>query len=66
MLEGCGVGPFPERGLDEAFGLAVGLWRVGLGLDVLEAELPAGAGEGLGFVAAAIVGHDAFDGDAGP
>src|SRR4029077_4017883 len=50
--------------LDEAFGLAVGLWRVGLGLDVLEAELPAGAGEGLGFVAAAIVGHDAFDGDA--
>src|SRR5438105_15692847 len=42
---GCGIGlgvsPFPERGLDEALGLAVGFRRVGLGADVLEAEVAA-------------------------
>jgi hypothetical protein len=42
MLEcGC-VGPFSERRLDEAFGLAVGLRRIGFDLDVLDSDLLAG------------------------
>ena len=58
------VGPLSECGLDEAFGLAVGLWGVGLGADVLDAQLPAGVTEGEGFVAASVVGHDTGHGDA--
>ena len=59
-----GIGPFPEGGLDEALGLAVGFGRVGLGAEVFDAELPAGVAEGEGFITTAIVGHDAGDGDA--
>src|SRR5215207_5495159 len=58
---GPGIGLLSERGLDEALGLAVGLGRVGLGSDVLELEPFAGAREGEGFVAGAVVGHDAGD-----
>jgi hypothetical protein len=47
MLEGGGIGPLSERRLDEALGLAVGLRAVGLDLDVLDAELLAGVGEGF-------------------
>src|SRR3954452_6815828 len=54
---GLSVGPFAQGGLDEALGLAVCLGRIGLGPDVLEAELAAGAAEGLGAIAGAIVGH---------
>src|SRR5690349_8557346 len=61
---GSCVGPFPERGLDEAFGLAVGFRRVGPGADVLELQALTGAREGEGFVAGAVVGHDACDRDA--
>ena len=43
---GACVGPFPQRGLDEALGLAVGLGCVGPGSDVLELEPFAGAIEG--------------------
>ena len=64
VLEGSGVGPFAERGLDEALGLAVGLRRVGFGSDVPDAELLAGARESFGLVAASVVGHDALDSDA--
>ena len=63
MLESGGVGPFSERGLDEALGLTVCLRGIRFDLDVLDAELLAGAGEGFGEIAAAIVGHDALDGD---
>ena len=35
---GVGVSPFAEGGLDEALGLAVGLWGVGAGEAVLETE----------------------------
>ena len=56
---GLGVGPFAQRGLDEALGLAVGLGRVGPGADVLEAEIAAGLAEGLGAIAGAVVGHHA-------
>ena len=59
-----GVSPFSERGLDEALGLAIGFRRVGLGADVLDAQLLASIAKGESFVAAAVVGHDAGDGDA--
>src|ERR1700709_1663438 len=61
---GLSVGPLSECGLDEALSLAVGFGRVGLGTDVLDAEVPTGVAEGEGFIATAIVGHDAGDGDA--
>ncbi len=64
MLECGGVGPFSECGLNEALGLAVRLRGVGPDPDVLDSELLAGAGEGFGEIAAAIVSHDAFDGNA--
>ena len=64
MLEGSGISPFSQRGLDEAFGFAVGLRGVRLNPDVLDSELFASAGEGFGEVAATIVSHDAFDGNA--
>ena len=47
--------------MDEAFGLAVGLGRIGLGADVLEAKAHAGFAEGKGFVAGAVVRHDTLD-----
>jgi hypothetical protein len=43
--------------------LPLGLWRVGPGADVLEAEIAAGIAEVEGFVAGAVVGHDAGDPD---
>src|SRR3954466_2001820 len=53
-----------KRGLDEALGLAVCLGRIGLGPDVLEAEIAAGAAERLGAIAGAIVGHHTGNRDA--
>src|SRR5262250_1896681 len=64
MLEGSGISPFSQRGLDEAFGFAVGLRGVRLNPDVLDSELFASAGEGFGEVAATSVSHNAFDGNA--
>ncbi len=58
------VGPFAQGGLDEAFGLSIGPWCVGFGADVLDAKGFAGIAPGEGPVAGAVVGHDAFDGDA--
>ena len=51
-----GIGPFAQRGLDEAFGLAVGFRGIGPCADVLQSETLAGLGEGLGAVAGAVVG----------
>jgi hypothetical protein len=45
VLEGSGISPFSQRGLDEAFGFAVGLRGVRLNPDVLDSELFASAGE---------------------
>src|SRR6516225_2120762 len=64
MLVGSSISPFSQRGLDEAFGFAVGLRGVRLNPDVLDSKLFASAGEGFGEVAATIVSHDAFDGNA--
>ncbi len=35
---GLDIDPFAQRGLDEAFGLAVGLWRKGSGSDMAQAR----------------------------
>src|SRR5512147_586402 len=61
---GASVGPFMQAGLNEAFGLAIGPWRIGFGQDVLEAELLARLRKGSGAIARTIVGHDALDLDA--
>src|SRR4051812_10968507 len=61
---GLSVGPFAQGGLDKALGLAVCLGRIGLGPDVLETEIAAGAAEGLGAKAGAIVGHHTGNRDA--
>ena len=60
----AGIGPLPSDGLDEAFGLAVGLRPVRTGEAMLEAELTAGVGEELGAIRGAAVGEDALNGDA--
>src|SRR4051794_25099129 len=61
---GLSVGPFAQGGLDKALSLAVCLGRIRLGPDVLETEIAAGAAEGLGAKAGAIVGHHTGDRDA--
>src|SRR5215469_17635066 len=58
---GARISPLSQAGLNETLGLAIGLGRIGLGADVLEAEALAGLLEGKGFVARAVVGHDALD-----
>jgi len=44
------ISPFAGDGLDEAFGLTVGLRAIGFGEEMLEAELLAGGGKELGAV----------------
>ena len=56
-----GVGPLAQQGLDEAFGLAVGLGRVRPGAEVAQAEHPAGLAKEARDVARAVVGHHALD-----
>jgi hypothetical protein len=58
-----GIFPFMQRGFDEALSLAVGLRRVGLGPDVLQAKLPADVPEGDG-ADGVLVGHCISEGDA--
>ena len=60
----AGVSPLAGDGLDEAFGLAVGLGAVGSGEAVLDAELEAGCGEEFGAVSGAAIGEQAGNGDA--
>ena len=64
MGVGVSVGPFAQGGLDEALGLAVGLWSVGSGEAVLEAESGDGGAHGVGAVAGTVVGGDALSVDA--
>ena len=63
-LVGPGIGPFPQCGQDEALGLAIGLWRVGLGAEVAQPQALAKPGEAPGFVASAVIGQDPPEGDA--
>ena len=46
VLIDAGVGPFAQRGLDEALGFAVGAWAVGSGAEVAKAEPATSRGEG--------------------
>ena len=61
---GTCVGPLAGDRLDEAFSLTVGLWTIGLGEEMAQAELLAGGGEEFGAVSRAAVGEDALDVDA--
>ena len=56
MRIGVGVGPLPEGGLDEALGLAVGFWSIGLGETLLEAEGGSGRAHEMRTITRAIVG----------
>lgn len=60
----AGVGPLAGEGLDEAFGLAVGLRAIGTGEEMTEAQRLAGGGEEFGAIGGALVGEDGLDGDA--
>ena len=60
---GACVGPFAQRGLDEAFGFAVGSRGIGPRSDVFHFELSAQFCEAFRAVAGAVVGHDAGEGD---
>ncbi len=60
----AGVSPLTSDGLDEAFGLAIGLWAIGSGKEMADAQLVAGGGEELGAVGRAAIGEDALDEDA--
>ena len=58
------ISPLASDGLDEAFGLAIGLRAVRFGEEMLEAQLVAGSGEELGAISRAAIGKDALDEDA--
>jgi len=73
-VKGCGafsagcvdraVGPAAEHGADEAFGFSVGLRAPRAGAEVSDSECAAGDGVDGRAVGRAVVGQDAFDGDA--
>jgi len=44
------IGPLTSDGLNEAFGLAIGLWAIGFGEEMFEAELLAGGGKEFGAI----------------
>ena len=44
---GASISPFTSDGLDEAFGLAIGLGAIGTSEEMAEAELVAGLGKEL-------------------
>ena len=56
-----GVGPFAQRGLDEARGLAIGFRRVGFGAQVLDFEQAQGLGVAMESEADTVVGHDVLN-----
>jgi len=64
VLVEASVGPFAQRGLDEAFGLAVGTRGVGARAEMADTELPTSVGELAGVVAGSVVGEDAANGEA--
>ena len=61
VLVGERVGPFAQRGLDEAFGLAVGLWAIGAREALRDAQLAAGLPEGPRAEGTAVVGQQPLD-----
>ena len=61
---GTSIGPLAGDGLDEAFGLTVGLRAIGFGEEVGEAEFMAGSGEDFGAISRAAIGEELLDGKA--
>jgi hypothetical protein len=59
-----GIGPRAGDGLNEAFGLAVGLRAIGFGEEMFEAEFEAGGGEEFGAIGGSAIGEELLDGDA--
>jgi hypothetical protein len=57
------VSPLASDGLDEAFGLAIGLRAIGFSEEMGEAELAAGGGEEVGAVGGAAICEETLDGD---
>jgi len=57
-VEGGGVSPLAQRGLDKALGFAIGARGIGAGEDVLEPELTTSQGKNIGAEASTVVGHD--------
>jgi len=57
------IGPFPQSRLDKTFGLAVSSGSVGTGEEMAELELLEAAAKMPAAIAAAVVGHDAANGD---
>lgn len=58
------VGRLSEEGLDEPFGLSLGLWGVGPCEDVADGQQVQGFGETAGTLGAAVIGHHLFGPDA--
>ena len=58
------MGPFAQRGLDEAFGFAVGARSVGASETVMNSQLGASVVEQVGAIAVSVVGEQTADGDA--
>lgn len=52
------VGPFRQESFDETLGLAVGLWRIGLGADGFQIQCPTGLSPVAGAVGGAVVRED--------
>ena len=59
-----GVGPLAQSGLDEAFGFAIGLRRVGASATVLEAQVQTSVTKLVRAIATAVIGEQGTDGDA--
>ena len=59
-----GLCQFPEAWLDESLGLAVGFRRVGLGVDVADAQGFAQPVDSLGAITRSVVRHRPLDPDA--
>ena len=57
VLVGAGIGPFTESGLNEAFGLPVGSWRVRPRKAILRASGLAGGRKTAGAVGRTVVGQ---------
>lgn len=58
------VGPLAHGGLNEAFGLAIGLRRVRACATVLKTHLAANLAKAVGAITAAVIGEQSADGDA--
>src|SRR6187397_655405 len=58
------ISPLASDGLNEAFGLAVGLWAIGFGEEMFEAQLVAGSGKEFGTIGRTAIGEDVLDEDA--